>query len=908
MKAVIALISLFLASACISPAQAQKYPPLGLAPEYRAPVSPVTDKIVYAVGADLSGAFYDPAQNGQGFVIQHIVSNGVPAVLVTWFTYLDGKTRWLVGIGTVSGNSVRTTLSIGNGADFPPRFVPGAAVLQTWGELTLTMANKNSGTASWTSTYPGFGNGAMPITRLTQPVSAFESPANAIAACHSGSWYDPAQSGHGVFIEVLGTAPNRQLLAIWYAYLNGEQRWMTATGPIVGNVATLSANITSGANFPPNFNPASVVSQPWGTMTFTSQGANNASWSWNSSVPGFGAGSMNLTRLTELSGKGCGPSSDAEAARFLTQATFGPNADGVAQARTLGYSSWIDLQLGLSPTLQRPTIEAQIAAQVVVSPLNAQAYRAYRVERWFNTAVTAPDQLRQRVAFALSQILVLSDVGGLDNNPIGVAEYNDILLRNAFGNYRALLSEVTRSPMMGQFLTSLRNQKTDWTLGASNNLVPGLLQPDENYAREVMQLFSIGLVERNRDFSPILSGGQPVATYTQDLVTTTAKVLTGQSFQCTGPTTVGSVTLNRNCGTCVGAACQFSTTLFFSTPTRYAVPGTVTALMHPDGYRPMVCYPRYADTGRSATSANAYAVLPAPNNNKTLLAGITIPPSTVACHTATAGADQQTCINYCNSQIDTLIDTLFMHPNVAPFMARQMIQRLTTSNPSRGYIDRVAAVFEDDGTGVRGNLGAMTRALLLDPEARTNTPAATFGKLREPLLRLTAIWRAFGASASTAGTYGTTVPERYYGQRPLGASSVFNFYEPDYQQPGEIADAGLFSPEFQIFDESTAITASDELWRRVFAGYTTTSATATTFSAPSNSAYLPTAQLDAIPTEHTALVEALNQKMLFGAMTPTMKTKLVALLNGDMAAADHRRKVLDLIHLIAISPQFALQQ
>jgi len=878
-----------------APAQAQS-----------APGNP--DKIVYAVNADLSGAFYDPAQNGQGFVIQHIVSNGVPAVLVTWFTYLDGKTRWLVGVGSISGNRVRAALSIGSGADFPPRFVSSAAVLQPWGELTLTFANASAGSASWTSTFPGFGNGSMALQRLTQPASAFESSANAIAACHSGSWYDPAQDGHGVFIEVLGTAPNRQLLAIWYAYLNGEQRWMTATGPIVGNVATLTANITSGADFPPDFLPGAVVTQPWGTMTFTSQGANSATWNWNSSVAGYGSGTMNLTRLTELSGKGCGPASDAEAARFLTQSTFGPTSTAIAQVRTLGYAAWIEQQIALGTTLQRPTIETQIAAHVLIDPRNAGFYRAYRIERWFNTALTAPDQLRLRVAYALSQILVLSDVGALDNNPIAVAEYNDILARNAFGNYRNLLSEVTRSPMMGQFLTSLRNQKTDWTLNSGGTLVPGLLAPDENYAREVMQLFSIGLFERNRDYSPILANGQPIATYTQDLVTSTAKVLTGQGYSCSGVTSVGGVTLNRNCGNCVGLGCQFSTTAFVSTPNRYAASGTVTALIHPDAYRPMVCYPRYADTGRSATSANGYAVLPAPNDRKTLLAGISIAPSTVACHTGTVGADQQTCINYCNTQIDTLVDTLFMHPNVAPFIARQMIQRLTTSNPSAGYIDRVAAVFEDDGTGVRGNLGALTRAVLLDPEARTNTPAANFGKLREPILKLTAMWRAFGVSASSQGAYGMVSPELYFAQRPLGAQTVFNFYDPNYQQPGEIADNGLFSPEFQILDESTSITAADELWRRVVAGYSFTSPTVTVFAAPSSGAYLPPAQIDAIPAAHSALIESLNQKMLYGSMTPTMKSKLVALLDGEMAAADHRRKVLDMIALIAISPQFALQQ
>lgn len=874
----------------------------------QAPDSVPATKAVYALGADISGTFYDPTQSGHGFVVEHIVSGGTPAVLVTWFTYLDGKQRWLVGVGPVSGSEARVPLSITTGGDFPPRFVPSSVITQPWGELTLRFSNRDSGRALWTSSYPGFSSGEMPISRLTQPVSSYDATTNQIASCHAGSWYDPAQSGHGVFLEVLGTAPTRTLLAIWYAYLNGEQRWMTATGPIQGSTATLTATLTSGADFPPDFNPASVLSQPWGTMTFRALDANNAQWSWNSSVSGFGSGSLNLVRLTSLSGSDCGPSNDADAARFLTQSTFGPTATDINTVRQLGYRAWLDQQKTLPITLQRPALEAQVASLVQSDPRNGPFYRPYRVERWFNTAVTAPDQLRQRVAFALSQIQVISDVGTLDNNPIGVAEYNDILLRNAFGNYRDLLREVSLSPMMGAFLTHLRNQKTDWTVDTGGSLVAGLIQPDENYARELMQLFSIGLIERNRDFTPIVSNGLPVATYTQDLITNTAKVLTGLAYQCSGTTSVGGITINRNCTTCTGTACNFSTTLFFSTPGRYAVPGTVTALVHPDAYKSMVCYPRYNDSGRSATASNNYAVLPAPNNTKTLLAGITIQPSTVACHAGTTGPDQQTCIDYCNNQFDTLLNSLFLHPNVPPFMARQLIQRLTTSNPSAGYVDRVAAVFEDDGLGVRGNLGAVVNAILLDPEARTPAPAVSFGKMREPLLRLTAIWRAFGVAPGSNGGYGVTAPERAFVQRPLGAASVFNFYEPDYQQPGEIADAGLYAPEFQILDESTFITMSDELWRRIFSGYAVTSATTTTFSTPTTSSYLPPSVLDAIPTEHAALVEALNQKLLYGRMSATMKTKLIALLNSSMPGAEHRRKVLDLIHLIAISPEFAVQQ
>jgi len=862
----------------------------------------------YVIGAEITGTWYDPAQNGQGFVIEHLVSNGVPNLFIAWFTYLDGETRWLVGQGAITGGSARIALSVTTGGDFPPEFVPANVQVQPWGEMVLQFSDVGHGTATWTSTYAGFNNGSMPLTRLTLPSLSDASPTTGIAGCHSGAWYDPAQNGQGVFVEVLGSGANRTLLAFWYVYLDGAQRWLIATGPISGNRATLTASITRGADFPPAFRASDVVLETWGSLTFTSVDADHATWQWNSTVPGYGSGSMNLTRLTTTSGRACAPSSDADAARFLTQATFGPTPAAIAEVRAQGYPNWIADQRSRAATLQRPVVEQQVATQVLSDPRQGPFYRAYRVERWFNTSVNAPDQLRQRMAFALSQILVVSDVGALDNNPLGVAEYHDILLRNAFGNYRTLLGEVTRSAAMGAFLTSLRNQKTDYTLDAGGNLVAGLIAPDENYAREVMQLFSIGLVERNRDFSPILSNGAPVPTYTQDIITDTAKVLTGYSYDCTGPATVNGIAINRNCGTCTGAACRFSTTLFFANPPRYAVPGIVTALIHPDAYRPMVCYPRYADTGRSATSANSYAVLPAPNDAKELIAGVSVPPSAAACYTGTPAADQQACIDYCEDQLDTLLDALFLHPNVAPFVSRQLIQRLTTSNPSGGYIDRVAAVFENDGTGTRGNLGAVAQAILLDPEARAAVPADNFGKLREPLLKVTALWRAFGALPGTNGAYGLTSPERSLIQRPLGAASVFNFYEPDYQQPGEIADAGLVAPEFQILDESSAISSSDAFWRMVFSGYTATSPTTTTFTTPATGGYLPPAQLDVLPADNAGLVEALNQRLLYGSMSSTLRGKLVALLEADLAGAEPRRKALDLIHLISISPEFAQQR
>jgi uncharacterized protein (DUF1800 family) len=859
----------------------------------------------YEIGPDISGTFYDPAQSGHGYVVEYIEVGTTPQLVVSWFAYQDGEPVWLVGIGGIDGDTATVPLAISRGADFPPRFVESAAISEPWGTLTLRYSGSDVGSASWTSSLAGYGSGSMPIARLTSLSLAGDLANNRVASCHSGSWFAPGQSGHGLFVEVIGPPQARQMVAVWYTFLQGAQRWITAVGPIEGSTARLEAFLPRGGDFPPNFRPQDVVMQPWGEMRFSGLDGNRARIVWTSSVAGFGSGGLDLQRVTGPAGYDCGAGSDAKAARFLTQATHGPTDASIAAVRSQGLAGWIDTQLALPPTLQRPTIEAQIAQQVQVDPRNAQFYRPYRIERWFNTAVTAPDALRQKVAHALSQVFVVSDIGALDNNPIGVAEFNDILLRGAFGSYRELLREVTYSPAMGVYLTALRNQKTDWTLDGNGALVPGQIAPDENYAREVMQLFSIGLVERRLDYSPILGeDGQPRATYTQDLVTQTAKVMTGLSFDCSGPTTVGGLTLNRNCGLAGGTARYFSPTVFFSVPARYAIPGQVTALAHPDTYRPMACYPRYTDTGRSATASNNYAVLPAPNDRKVLLGGVTIEPSAVACHSGTPAAEQQACIDYCNDQVETLVDTLAAHPNVAPFLSYRLIQRLTTSNPSPGYVKRVASVFENDGSGTRGNLGAVVRAILLDPEARA-TPAANFGKLREPLLKLTALWRALGALPGSNGAYGVFTPERFLAQRPLGAASVFNFYEVDYALPD---GSGLLAPEFQILDESTAITTSDGLWTLVFNGWQVDASNTPRFTTPANSAHIPPAALDALPRDGAGLVEALNQKLLYGSMPDSLRTRLRSLLDGPMASADHRLRALDTLHLILISPAFAVQQ
>jgi uncharacterized protein (DUF1800 family) len=404
------------------------------------------------------------------------------------------------------------------------------------------------------------------------------------------------------------------------------------------------------------------------------------------------------------------PADDAEAVRFLTQATFGPSKSEIAELRTVGYDAWLVEQFTLPASLHRPALDAFEAAGATLT-------QDHRLRRWWQLAIEAPDQLRQRVAYCLSQVLVVSDVdGNLLIDPKGLAEYQDLLVRGAFGTYRELLEDVTLSGVMGRYLSMVKNQKPIPQFG---------IRPDENYAREVLQLFSIGLWELNADGSQRLDGlGQPIPTYDQAEVEALAHVFTGWNFA--------------------------------SAPTWLA--------WTPD-LDPMEPWAAYHDTG-----------------TKQLFGGHVLP----------AGQSAQ-------ADLDQTLDLIAAHPNVGPFLGRQLIQRLVTSNPTPGYVARVAAVFADDGTGQRGNLGAVVRAILLDGEARNGptTVGATFGKLREPILRQAALWRTFDARPPD-GQYNLPNEQFNFGQAPLRSDSVFNFYEPGYLPPGEMGAAGLAGPEFQI--------------------------------------------------------------------------------------------------------------
>ncbi len=379
-------------------------------------------------------------------------------------------------------------------------------------------------------------------------------------------------------------------------------------------------------------------------------------------------------------------SSSNAAARFLLQATFGPSPADIKSVRSLGYAGWINNQF------KRPA--SGFLKNVLASGSPGSGYPAsLTFNTWWLQSVTAPDQLRQRVAFALSETLVVSQSGVLSDNSLALSSYYDLLLTHAFGNYRDLLKAVTLSPAMGLYLDMLGNDKGDLSQGT---------HPNENYAREVMQLFSIGLNRMWPDGNLVLdSNGNLVPTYDQDVVSGYARVFTGWNFYQTN---------------------QANKRL----PANWYPRGNYT--------NSMVLVPTHHELGTKLLLDNA--VLPAAQ-------GIQSNP-------AVTNFDA-----YCSQDLDRAIDSIFYNENVGPLICRQLIQRLVTSHPSRDYLYRVVHKFNDNGSGVRGDMQAVIRAILLDYEARSpdTIGVPSYGKQREPLLRATAVARAFPSPPPLPGSY-----------------------------------------------------------------------------------------------------------------------------------------------------------
>lgn len=513
-----------------------------------------------------------------------------------------------------------------------------------------------------------------------------------------------------------------------------------------------------------------------------------------------------------------------QAARLLNQATFGATITDIEYQIELGNEAWIDEQLNLTPSFHLPLVEPFVD--------NEDFWRSYRISAWWQHSLYAEDQLRQRVAFALSEIFVVSEFNGvLFDSPDALTNYYDVLIKNAFSNYRQLLEEITLSPAMGVYLSMLGNEKPD---------VERNIRPDENYAREVMQLFSIGLVELNMDGTQKLdANNQPIPSYDQDVIKGFAHVFTGWNFNGTTEETWYRWWQNFNL------------------------------------FDPMVAVAAYHDS-----------------EEKLLFSGVIL-------------LENQTP----EQDLAGALDALYNHNNVAPFISKQLIQKLVTSNPSPEYVERIATIFTDNGFGVRGDLATVVKGILLDEEARTSYEIGekTFGKVREPIIRATHMWRAFNLTY-LSDRIDFSWPEYFFGQAPLASPSVFNFYRPDYSPIELKSNNDLVAPELQIATESTMTNTINffawyGLWRN-FSGDI-----ANTDISEENELYLDfTTEVTIVEQDGAqALLEHLNLLLTAGALNDEAIELLVSAYENDNQQ-DIESKIANLVFLIMSSPQYAIQR
>ncbi|MGZ8243917.1 DUF1800 domain-containing protein [Methylomagnum sp.] len=480
------------------------------------------------------------------------------------------------------------------------------------------------------------------------------------------------------------------------------------------------------------------------------------------------------------------PVNKLSAVRFLEQATFGPVPADIAAVQQVGFDYWMAQQANL-PASTVPDGHD-------IGPLISQQ---------FMNMYGGTDQLRQRVIFALSQIVVISSNKNIYGEEL--APYVRLLSKHAFGNYRSLLRDITLSPAMGKYLDLANSVKAT----ASTS-------PNENYARELMQLFTIGLKQLNQDGSVKLDGqGQPIPTYDQNTLREVSRALTGWTY----PTAPGATPGSTNNEYFVG-------------------------LMEPR--------PGNHDTGV-----------------KNIINGVVIP----AGQTVT-------------QDMDAVIDAVFNHPNTAPFVAMRLIRSLTDGNPSAGYIQRVANVFDNNGQGVRGDLYAVLKAVLTDSEA-TNPPNAQHGHLKDTLLHVTSLGRALGAQVNDPNMFMYIF--RNLGQQVLSPTTVFSFYSPMAGLPGH---PGMFGPEFQIYTPGLAIQRAnfihDILYNQMGASFS-----------------VNLGQFVALGNDPAALVEKVNQVLLQGRMSNELRQ---IILTATQAGYDANQRAFGAVYLAAISSEFAVQR
>ena len=557
-----------------------------------------------------------------------------------------------------------------------------------------------------------------------------------------------------------------------------------------------------------------------------------------------------------------GPASDADTVRFLEQASWGPTPAEVARVKAMGFMAYLNEQFNLPPSnvakgSNYPDLTFPLDDSTQQCPTTNPAdpnynqsvclrdfYSMYPVQRtFFSSALYGNDQLRQRVAFALHQILVVSGSSEV-NRPSWMTPYLQALDRNALGDYKTLLNEITLTPAMGEFLDMRLSTRTS---------------PNENFAREVLQLFSIGTVSLNLDGTPQLdASGNPIPTYTQTDITEFTRVFTGW-----------------NLTTPIGAGI-----------TNYRDP--------------------MAPRGGQNHDAGA----------KTLLNGFTI----AACSSPTSAAN----IACAQSDMAAIMTHISGHPNVAPFISKQLIQHLVTSNPSRAYVERVAKVFNNDCSGLypqgctnsRGNLKLVVQAILLDPEARGDVKTASdYGKLREPAQYVNGFLRAFNAKSfdklsTSDGVLGNRSTTDFTGtldQPIVQPATVFSYYQPGYEIPG----AKVLGPAFGILSTTTTLRRANDINTLIYNGVSAnTSPTAASPDRPRGTS-IDTANLEALAGNPVDVVNALDALLLHGTMNAQMRTSIVTAMNAINDAnvtTRNQKRARAAIYLVATSSQYDIQR
>lgn len=556
-----------------------------------------------------------------------------------------------------------------------------------------------------------------------------------------------------------------------------------------------------------------------GSGSTASTASNNSSSSGNSSTNSNGSTTppvMTIPPTPPVEQVPAGPTTEGDARRYLMQAAFGPTEAAVTEVMQKGPRLIMEEEFakaGAGYQALQPTLP-NVCANNPPANCERDNLTAFPLQRqFFQNAVSGSDQLRQRMAWALSQIVVAS-MGDVPTTH-AMRNFQQMLMQNAFGNYKDILMAATLSPTMGTYLDMANNAKADPARG---------MEPNENYARELLQLFSIGEVMLNPDGTPQLDAqGKPVATYDQAVIEEFARVFTGWTY-----------------------------------PPR---PGQNSTFPNPPYYEGnMVAFVAQHDTGE-----------------KTLLGGTKLP----------AGQTPQ-------KDVEDAINNVFNHSNVGVYVGKQLIQMLVTSNPTPAYVSRVTAAFNNNGQNVRGDLKAVLRAILLDPEARGDTKTdVNYGKLHEPVLMITSLVRALGGA--TDGVYPITHATAM-GQPPFDSPTVFNFYPPDYQAPG----SGILGPQFKIVQSTTSIARANFVHNLLIASNENVAPVASVTGATGTQTNSST--LNALAANPAALVDRVAVLIGNNALSAQEKAAIVQAVNA-VAAANTAQRVRTAIYLVTNSPQ-----